>query len=223
MLTRQNTLELVNKEKCMYIPNPYFKDVPNMGNLEMDYIFFENGYPVLFTCKNDERMFLCVCRTIIDEQKWVIAEIGLNTLVELMENKISIRDAFKKDNINACIVHWTKNNPIEKYDVVVPEKISDGDLPEEDIFLDDYEESIEYLTEIKNRIGEYLYVEYSNDSDIIESFVSKIFHSKRRCFSDTKSFNCETDDLLCPCNEYKRFTYADSDEECFDININTAA
>ena len=43
----------------MYIPSPYFKGIPQMGNLEMDNIFLENGYPVLFTCRNKDKIYLC--------------------------------------------------------------------------------------------------------------------------------------------------------------------
>ena len=50
----------------MYIPSPYFKGIPQMGNLEMDNIFLENGYPVLFTCRNKDKIYLCICRTLVE-------------------------------------------------------------------------------------------------------------------------------------------------------------
>ena len=42
----------------MYIPTPYFRNVPKMGDLTLDNIFLDDGYPVLFTCTNEEKIYL---------------------------------------------------------------------------------------------------------------------------------------------------------------------
>lgn len=151
----------------MYIPNPYFKNVPKMGNLEMDYIFLENGYPVLFTCKNQNRIFLCICRTVIDVQKWVISEINVQTLSNLINNVTSIYEAFKSGKNYACIVKWDKVNKQEEYEVLKCSMLSDSDLPKKNVFLDDEGESLEYLNKVKNRILQY----YANHIDSL--FASK--------------------------------------------------
>lgn len=93
----------------MYIPKPYFKNVPSMGDLQMDNIFLATDFPVLFTCRNNDRLFLCVCRTIIEEQKWVISEIKSETLNKMIKNQISIYDAFKS-GVASCIVSWNNND-----------------------------------------------------------------------------------------------------------------
>lgn len=151
----------------MYIPNPYFKNIPKMGNLEMDHIFLENGYPVLFTCKNKNRIFLCICRTVIDVQKWVISEIDLQTLSNLINNVTSIYDAFKSGKNYACIVKWDKVNKQEEYEVLKCNMLSDSDLPKKKVFLDDEGESLEYLNKVENRILQY----YANHIESI--FASK--------------------------------------------------
>ena len=140
----------------MYIPNPYFKNIPKLGDLEMDNIFLENGYPVLFTCKNREKIFLCVCRTVIDIQKWVISEINIQILDDMINNVISIHDAFVKNNGYACIARWSKTNRHEEYEVIKSNMLSEKDLPEKDVFLDDDGESLEYLDKVKNRINHHL-------------------------------------------------------------------
>lgn len=136
----------------MYIPKPYFENIPHIGDLELDYIFYDNGYPILFTCKKDNLLYLCLCRTVVDEQKWIISEIDVEILEKLMKDEISIYDAFKAKGGRACIAIWSKENPIEEYMVLQSSQLSDEDLPENDLFLDDEGESDEYLEMLKNRI-----------------------------------------------------------------------
>ncbi len=136
----------------MYIPTPYFKDIPRIGDLSLDYIFFEAGYPVLFTCVRDTAIYLCLCRTVVDEQKWIITEIDVVTLEDLINNKVTIYKALKKQNSRACIATWKKENPNHtSYRVINTEQIDDADLPNKDLLLDDDGESCEYLEQVKNR------------------------------------------------------------------------
>ena len=139
----------------MYIPSPYFKGIPQMGNLEMDNIFLENGYPVLFTCRNKDKIYLCICRTLVEEQKWVITEITFDILKKLIENKVSIYDAFKNSGGCFCIARWKKSTQCEEYDVSMSGNISDEDLPDQKVFLDDDGDSAEYLEKVKNRIDRF--------------------------------------------------------------------
>lgn len=69
------------------------------GELQIDKILFESYYPVLFTCldKNDG-MYLCVCyQANADAFKWLLAKVRSETIIDLLSNKITIRDAFLKD------------------------------------------------------------------------------------------------------------------------------
>ena len=136
----------------MYIPNPYFKNIPQIGDLVLDHIFVENGYPILFTCYSEEKIYLCLCRTIYEEQKWIIAEINENLLESIINNKISIFEAFKSTVGKICIARWSKENPYEKYEVVHSSQLKDDDLPDKEIYLDDEGYSTEYLELVKNRM-----------------------------------------------------------------------
>ena len=138
----------------MYIPEPYFKNIPIIGNLVMDHIFDENGYPILFTCKNEENLYLCLCRTIVDVQKWIISKIDLDILEKMLNDKISIYEAFKTYNPSkrhACIAKWKKENPSEEYTVLQANQIKDEDLPNKALFLNDDGDSLEYFEIVKNR------------------------------------------------------------------------
>lgn len=139
----------------MYIPNPYFKNVPKIGNLILDYIFVENGYPILFVCKTEENdLYICLCREIYGRQKWVISEINLNILEKLIQNKISVYDAFKKHEGKAALIFWSREKTSEDYTVFSSCKdIEDKDLPDKDFYLDDEGESEGYLKQVKNRIN----------------------------------------------------------------------
>lgn len=136
----------------MYIPKPYFENIPYIGDLELDYIFYDNGYPILFTCKKNDLLYLCLCRTVIDEQKWIISEIDIEILEKLMEDEISVYEAFKAKGGRACIATWSKEKPKEEYSVVHSSQLSDADLPSSDLFLDDEGESSDYLEMLRNRI-----------------------------------------------------------------------
>ena len=136
----------------MYIPSPYFKNIPQIGDLILDYIFVEDGYPLLFTCVAKERIFLCLCRTLTPEQKWVLSEIQLQDLEKLIRNELCIKDVFKSYiGGKSCIVKWRKEFVSEQYEVIPTAYLPDEELPSKDIFLDDEDSEI-YLEQVKNRI-----------------------------------------------------------------------
>lgn len=132
----------------MYIPTPYFPNVPKMGDLFIDNIFLASDFPVLFCCKNGKRLFLCICRTVIEEQKWIVSEIDYFTLCEMIHNNISIHDAFKKGSCS-CIVTWKPTYKKEKYRLIKSCEISDADLPEKEIKLDAEDEFSVYLKKLE--------------------------------------------------------------------------
>ncbi len=136
----------------MYIPKPYFKNIPQIGDIELDYIFLENGFPVLFTCKNEEKLFLCICRNVVDQQEWTISEIDFDVLSDLINNKITIKQAMQNDKKIYCLATWSKKSISEEYTVIKGEYLEDEYLPEDNIYLEDNEaETIEYLEKVKNR------------------------------------------------------------------------
>ena len=121
----------------MYIPNPYFSNIPQLGNLTLDYIFVEDGYPILFTCRNGAKIYICLCRTLSPIQKWIISETSIAILKKLAQQDIPICDAFTQLGTKSCIAQWSKANPVEKYSVISTSDLSSDDLPDKDVFLDD--------------------------------------------------------------------------------------
>lgn len=135
----------------MYIPKPYFENIPLIGDLVLDYIFMENGYPILFTCYKDENLYLCLCRTIYEEQKWIISEITSDILERMLRNELSIHDALRNGFGKACVARWKKETPRETFEVMSSDRLKETDLPEKTVLLDDEGESQEYLEIVKNR------------------------------------------------------------------------
>lgn len=164
----------------MYIPTPYFSNIPQLGNLTLDYILVEDGYPVLFTCKNEHKIYICLCRTLVPEQKWIISETSISILKKMVQGEIPICKAFSMLGTKSCIVRWSKDNPVERYSIFSTLDLQKSDLPDETIFLDedDAEDAIDYVESLSReaalqavrKIDEKLSSEY----DIIGTAGQKI-------------------------------------------------
>lgn len=135
----------------MFIPNPYFVGVPSFENLVLDYIFLEDGYPLLFTCRSGCKLYLCVCRTFIPKQKWVISEVSISGLEQLVTKMVSVRDAFKAFGDQSCIVTWDKETKQEDYLLLTTSELSFEDLPTASLFLDDddLDDAQDYVESLK--------------------------------------------------------------------------
>ena len=134
----------------MYIPNPYFQNISDIGNLTLDYIFIDDGYPILFTCINadSKKMYLCICRTLQSQQKWVISEITIQTLEKLIKKEICIKEAFYSvPNGKSCIITWSKDNP-ESHSVFTTSLLNEKEVPDSDVFLEDEYAEI-YLEQVR--------------------------------------------------------------------------
>ena len=125
-------------------------DFKETGVLEIDKVFFESYYPILFTCKNDKNdLFLCVCcQADSSIKKWLLTTVSAETILKLLSNEITIRDSFLTNNGNKYSIIF-KN---KKYNLEVdntkdwdPEKSID--LPTTGEYLD--AEGDEYLDEIE--------------------------------------------------------------------------
>lgn len=75
----------------------------NIGQpIKQERVFFESYYPILFTCRgNDHSLYLCVCCVAENNyKKWLLAEVAPKTIVKMLKDEITIRDAFLLDNKN---------------------------------------------------------------------------------------------------------------------------
>ena len=155
----------------------YFENVPLYGNLDLEEIIFEDGFPVFFTAKSSEsQRFICLCCDVIKEQRWVIAPISNDNLIKLLTNKLSMYDSFLTDK-NCIIARWTKENPILKYEIVASDDVDKNDLPVEGEYIDaEDEEYSEYIRmlEAKNKAFDF----------ILNSSVIPILYKKSTTFKE---------------------------------------
>ena len=64
-------------------------------------------YPVLFTCKNDKDIYLFICYYVNSEKiKWIGTRTTYDNLIDLLENKITIRDAFLNVTNNKIMIEY---------------------------------------------------------------------------------------------------------------------
>ena len=128
----------------MRIPNPYFKNIPQIGNLIMDYIIFEDSYPVLFVCKSDNnQLYLCDCCDTYYEQRWLIAPVTVQVLQNMLQDKITIREVFEKADGVCCVATWSKGDINEKYELLESKDFLEEDLPEEGAYIESEEDEYE--------------------------------------------------------------------------------
>lgn len=70
----------------------------DIGQLYYEKVLFEGVYPIIFTCVNDRRdRYLCICcQNNKDGRRWLISSTTPATIIAMLQNQISIRDALLK-------------------------------------------------------------------------------------------------------------------------------
>lgn len=122
-------------------------DIDNLGQLTIDKVFFENTYPILFTCVNEKNdLFLCVCcQNNIEAKKWLVTKTTAEIIINLLEDKMTLRDAFLQySNFQYVVIddysNITSSNGDEEYwndnSIYLPDKgeyieADDGEFDEE--------------------------------------------------------------------------------------------
>lgn len=72
-----------------------FGEIPIFHDIKIDKILFESSYPILFTCIENRNIYLFICCVNnSDVTKWIGTKTSFPNLIELLTNKIAIRDTF---------------------------------------------------------------------------------------------------------------------------------
>lgn len=71
----------------------WFTQMSHIGDLFLDYVFFEfEMEPLLFTCVDESgNLYFCHCYKLIYEQKWFVVPISVEMLEEMIEGINDIR------------------------------------------------------------------------------------------------------------------------------------
>lgn len=148
-----------------------FRKIPNFKDIILDTILFESKYPVLFTCKNDEDIYLFICYLVNSEKiEWIGTRTTYDNLIDLLKNKITIRDAFLNVTNNKIMVRYDGKDV--EYEFKKSSEIPDEILPTIGEYMDaeeeEYEEEIVEFQErnknveyvIQPRISKFLFLRY---------------------------------------------------------------
>lgn len=96
----------------MRIPNPFFKDIPTAGDLAVEQVLEEYQVLLLFVCTDENnRRYLCTCYNIHGRQEWFVAPITTGTLIDLLQDKITIHEALSstdKDTFHVTLDYETR-------------------------------------------------------------------------------------------------------------------
>lgn len=134
----------------MIIPDPYFKDVPGIGNLSMEEILEEYDYPLLSVLKDlSGARYLCMCYDTRGAQHWAVVKISASHLIQLLSNHLELADAFLNCGQKTVFIRMDYKSREETYHFYDPKNVPLDCIPEKGEFLDaepgDWDEYIELL------------------------------------------------------------------------------
>ena len=117
--------------------------------------FLEAARPILFVCKDEkENVFICSCHCAkASKCEWIVAPTTYNRLIELLTDKITIRDIFTIDNDDLYIVTVTRDSGQSILKVSVAD-IDDTILPTAGYYMDaEDDEFTEELEELNTKLA----------------------------------------------------------------------
>lgn len=135
----------------MKIPNPYFENVPNYGNLSVEEVFYEDGYLILFVLKSEKgQRFLAYCCEIRNEQRWILSQVSNQDLIDLIHNKIAIYSVLTNASEHIVVVR-NYATFTETFRQIPSHDLDELDLPAKEEFLDaDPDDYKDYLQKLNN-------------------------------------------------------------------------
>lgn len=158
------------------------KKIPMFKNLKLDTILFESKYPVLFTCVKENEVYLFSCCLVTAKiMKWIGTKTDYDTLIQLLQDKLTIREAFLNVSEEKIIIEY--NGHETNYIIVDKNSVPSELLPTSGEYMDaEEDEFAEEIATFKERnnniefriqpmIGSY-YLFKNNDKNIVlpESF-----------------------------------------------------
>jgi len=134
--------------------NDLFAVLPKMGRLYFDKILFESNYPVLFTCRDmNMSIYLCVCHSASGGlRKWLMTRVEAVTVISLLKDEITIREAFiSGDNVKYSVHLEDNTYHVDENNVFEWDEQNSSCLPSEGEYMDaeegEYDEIIEYYAD----------------------------------------------------------------------------
>lgn len=93
----------------------YFNDLPGIGSLCIEHIFYEYDEPILFVCLDSRNnRYLCSCSRIAEQ--WIVGEITNQQLLDIIDKTLAI-DLFFRECKHCFCLKWDGNSLCLFYDI----------------------------------------------------------------------------------------------------------
>lgn len=88
----------------------YFENLDELGSLTLKNILYFFEEPIIFTLLSisEHKRYLCLCSEIRFERKWILTRISDEILNKMIQNEITICEAFEREKENIYIVQYFK-------------------------------------------------------------------------------------------------------------------
>lgn len=150
-----------------------FYKIPKYGILNIDKIFFESYFPIIFTCinKSNQLFFVVCCKNNQDGCKWLICKTEPEKIVQLLKNKITVRNVLLESSERFSL-NYIHNEYIFD-DTAADFNENSIYLPKKDSFMypDEGEFDKEIIYYSSKQFIEYKKEAYKNLIDYIEPIV----------------------------------------------------
>lgn len=130
--------------------------IKEMPGLELECILFEGNYPIAFTCTDKEcKVYLFICYEVNSEAvRWIASETSYEILISMLEDKITIRDAFLAKSEKKYMIEFNGDFNKIKVEYVDRDKLNSSILPTEGEHMeaddDEFEEEISMFRQKSN-------------------------------------------------------------------------
>ena len=97
-----------------------FLNNKNLPHLNYDIVLFRSTHPILFTCIDDDNLYICSCHYAnAEKQEWIIVPTNPENVIDLLTDKVTICEIFeiggkdvviatqKADGLEASVKHMS--------------------------------------------------------------------------------------------------------------------
>ena len=128
----------------------------SLPQLNYDMVLLESTHPILFTCIDDDNnLYICSCHCAnADKQEWIIVPTSPENVIELLTDKITIREIFEISGKDIYIATERDNHSAMSVKQVPISKVNEDILPSAGYYMEaDPGEFDAEIRELKSRTG----------------------------------------------------------------------
>ena len=117
------------------------------SEVRIEKVLFESTYPILFSCKLNEKVFLFIYHAANSvSMKWIATETTYENLISLLKDQITIREAFMNCSNTKFMISYdgSKTECYKCLATDIPDYILPTDGEKMDVEEDEFNEEITY-------------------------------------------------------------------------------